>query len=529
MSRAAYVKGKWGGKKDMKKYWEITRLVFDCKTRKQSTAIIVLMLIMLSFTSANGNARSISAPVDTLQYATFPFVRFVDPEAPAVEPLSDEEFLDKAGLLVFRINQYDAFTNDSLLTLLEREVLPLVNRDSLRLVRMVLRSAASPDGPYRNNVKLGHRRAQMVYDFLKERLAVPFDETVLSADVVSEDYRLLLVMMRRAGDRDADLVQQLCDRHLPNNEYTLLKNELQAIKGGSLWQRLLKAYFPQLRAARMMLYFEKKSAPRQDSQETYETSSVQETNQTDQTYVPDVPDTAKEEPTVPVMVRVPRRELLAIKTNLLFDFAYMPGYNRWCPIPNVALEFYPLRGHFTVGASFDCPWWQDYDAHKYFQIRNYQVEGRYYFRSGSISKNPPGEGPAFRGLYLSAYAHLGLFGICFDEDSGWEGEGVGGGLGFGYVQRLGKKGHWRLEFGAQVGFLRCKYDPYQYENPVNPALHDNLYYYKWTGKPELFRERQYRFTWIGPTRVGITLSYDLLYRRQAKKGFSFKNHEYREK
>ena len=444
-----------------------------------------------------------------------------------MEPLSDEEFLDKAGLLVFRINQYDAFTNDSLLTLLEREVLPLVNRDSLRLVRMVLRSAASPDGPYRNNVKLGHRRAQMVYDFLKERLAVSFDETVLSADVVSEDYRLLLVMMRRAGDRDVDLVQQLCDRHLPNNEYTLLKNELQAIKGGSLWQRLLKAYFPQLRAARMMLYFEKKSAPRQDSQETYETSSVQETNQTDQTYVPDVPDTAKEEPTVPVMVRVPRRELLAIKTNLLFDFAYMPGYNRWCPIPNVALEFYPLRGHFTVGASFDCPWWQDYDAHKYFQIRNYQLESRYYLRSGDMGSNPPGKGPAFRGLYLQGYAHLGLFGICFDADRGWVGEGLGAGVGAGYVMSLSKKGHWRLEFGLQVGFYACKYDPYQYENPVDPNYRDHLYYYKWTQDPSLFKKRQYRYSWLGPTRIGVTLTYDLLYRRVQKKGVSFINYEKR--
>jgi hypothetical protein len=81
--------------------------------------------------------------------------------------------------------------------------------------------------------------------------------------------------------------------------------------------------------------------------------------------------------------------------------------------------------------------------------------------------------------------------------------------------------------GLQAGFFRCKYDPYQFENPVNPAYRDGLYYYKWTQRPSLFKKRQYRWNWIGPTRIGITLSYDLLYRRIEKKGVSFKSTERR--
>ena len=42
---------------------------------------------------------------------------------------------------------------------------------------------------------------------------------------------------------------------------------------------------------------------------------------------------------------------------------------------------------------------------------------------------------------------------------------------------------------------------------------------------KLFKTRQYRFSWFGPTRVGITLSYDLLYRRLAKRGVSFRKSE----
>ena len=116
---------------------------------------------------------------------------------------------------------------------------------------------------------------------------------------------------------------------------------------------------------------------------------------------------------------VARRELLSVKTNVLFDFAYIPaGYNRFCPIPNIAVEYYPLHGHFTFGASLDFPWWKDYDAHKYMEVRNYQVEGRYYFESGDISRRPVGEGPAFRHWYLSAYVHTFIYSVCINASHG---------------------------------------------------------------------------------------------------------------
>lgn len=232
-----------------------------------------------------------------------------------------------------------------------------------------------------------------------------------------------------------------------------------------------------------------------------------------------------------------RKKKLAVKTNMLLYGAYVPGYNRWAPIPNVAIELYPMKGHFTFGASFDMPWWQDYNAHKYFQFRNYQLEARYYPR-GAVRTDKSGDHvyeenieayehnkKAFTGFYLQAYTHLAVFGICFDANRGWVGEGIGAGVGMGYVLPLSHNGRWKLELGLQAGFFRCKYDPYQFENPVNPAYRDGLYYYKWTKKPSLFKKRQYRWNWIGPTRIGITISYDLLYRRIQKKGVSFKAYE----
>lgn len=476
--------------------------------------------------------------VDTSFYNKYPYIRFVsDGEA---TKMSDDEFYAIAARVGFAVNQTEPPVGDQFLTELKSSVLPRINADSLELAYMVVRGAASPDGPYENNKRLGEKRAGWLFDFIRQQLRFPVNESKFHLDSEAEDYRSLCFLMQRAGDQDYTFVKQLCDNHLPAGNIAQLKTALQQAQNGQLWKRLNKTYFHHLRTARVVLYFKK-----------YE-GEMLEIGKIEQAPVVETPPTAAPviEPMVvetpPVEVETPtvettpvaeppaaqewlaRREVLALKTNLLFYGVYMPGYDRWCPIPNVAIEYYPKKGHMTVGASFDMPWWQDYDAHKYFQIRNYQLETRYYLRANRTNEareaNRPYT-PAYSGFYLQAYANGGVFGICFDANRGWTGEGFGGGVGAGYVTPLSRNGHWRLELGLQVGYFRCKYDPYQFENPVDPNYHDNLYYYKWKLDSDLFKKRQYRWNWIGPTRVGVTLSYDLLYRRINKRGISFKDYE----
>jgi hypothetical protein len=467
-------------------------------------------------------------PIDSTFYGHYPFIRFIDAQEDAgLVRISDEDFLDKAGKVVFKVNKYDTFTNDSLLQLLEKDILPRINKDSLRLRRIIVRGASSPEGPVANNRMLGRRRVETLSLFLRAHLSVPVTDESLSTEVVFEDYNLLLVMMERAGDPATGMVRSLCEKHLPRYEYTILKRKLQQLQGGTLWRHLLRDYFPELRAARVVLVFDKPEAPQQPQQSL----TAMQTNKGQDTHTAQIvqeydDDEITHETQEPQVVRVPRREVLSVKTNLLLYGFYMPGgYNRWCPIPNVAVEFYPLHGHFTYGASIDFPWWQSYNEFKFFQVRNYQLETRYYFRSGDINRRTPGEGAAFKGLYLQGYINAGLFNICLDKDTGWEGEYLGAGLGVGYMLPLTRKGHWRLEFSLQAGFVYGMHDPYQFENLVNPSYHDQLYYYRWSGKASDFEPRQYRFSWLGPTRVGITLTYDLLYHRWKKKGISFRPSE----
>ena len=480
---------------------------------------------------------------DSLFYQPYPFIYIIEDEA-EVPQLSDEQFFSMAAKVKFQVAQSNLPKDAPLLKALSGSIIPQLNTDSLQLVRMVFRGAASPEGSYEKNRQLGQQRVKALYSYITNLMHFPAVEQLSTIDIDIEDYRTLCLMMRRANDLDYPLVQMLCDQYM-DKDVAMLKQMLKTIQGGKLWQRLLTTYFPDLRTARFVMVL-RKAKPIVPPSPISPMSPMRPRGP-----IPPIDPTglfgpaepigpiSPISPIGPITPNGPRCELLSVKTNLLLDFAYMPGYDRWCPIPNIAIEYYPLRGHFTYGASFDCPWWQDYKAHKYFQLRNYQLETRYYptahkshnsykaHESHESHETQRPHSPHYSGLYFQAYVHGGCFGLCFDANRGWVGEGIGGGLGAGYVLPISKNGHWRLEFGLQAGFFRCKYDPYQYENPVNPAYRDDLYYYKWTGKAEYFKKRQYRWNWIGPTRIGITLSYDLLYRRIQKRGVSLKSTERR--
>ncbi len=435
--------------------------------------------------------------------------------------MSDSLFYQISRKVVFPVNKYDIPKSSAFRRELIDEILPYFDNDDYILQSVLMRGAASPEGPYEWNRTLSQLRRQALLRLIRDNVKHPID-SCLAVKEVPEDYLFLLLLMKEKNDPDYDRVAQVVNRYIDTDQRKL-KQQLMAMDGKRLWRRLLRDYFPEMRAARVVLVFRRREKFEQIKPEPLKVSPLPALAL--QTDAPALPSSFQL-PALADNLRLPRREVLSVKTNLLYDLAYMPfGYNRFCPIPNIAIEYYPLYGHFTYGASFDCPWWQNYGEHKYFQVRNYQVEARYYFKSGDVDKVGYGNGAAFRGWYAQAYAHLGLYGICFDEKRGWEGEGFGGGLGVGYVLPLSRTGHWRLEFGAQFGAFYTKYDPYQYESVMFPERHDDLYYYKFHNYGNFFSRRNHRLMWFGPTRVGITLTYDLLYRRRAQKGVSFKSWE----
>ena len=205
----------------------------------------------------------------------------------------------------------------------------------------------------------------------------------------------------------------------------------------------------------------------------------------------------------------PRRPYGAYYSNgTVYDssgnkLAYIFGFYRkdlgWAPIYNVEAELYPTEeGRWTFLGEYEFPWHLSKTSHECFQIMNLQLEARRYFKKASNHS----------GHYLSAYAGVNLFDICFDgyTGHGYQGEGFGGGLGYGYVLPLGKKSdtRWKLEFFLKGGVYVTLYDPYDAGNPFS-----GKYYYDWYDAPELFIRRNMIFRWFGPTGAGVSLSYDL--------------------
>lgn len=434
--------------------------------------------------------------------------------------VSDSVFYKISKSIQFPVNKFEIPKDSPLRSELKNDIMPFAT-DDYTLEAVLLRGAASPEGPYEWNQTLSHLRRNALLNVIKGCVGHHID-SCLTVNEVPEDYICLLMLMKEKGDKDYSRVSAAVDKYFATDQ-ARLKQRLMSMDGGALWKRMIREYFPQMRSARVVLVFRKVKQP--EPAKPAEPVVVPPVKVDTVVPAPAIEkyDTIEAAELLPSYM--PRREVLSVKSNLLFDFAYVPGYNRWCPIPNIAVEYYPLHGHFTYGASLDFPWWQHYSDHKYFQIRNYQFEARYYLRNGGIEHTGVGKGAAYRGLYLQAYANLAIYGICFDKNRGWEGEGAGAGLGVGYVLPLCKSGHWRLEVGAQVGVFFTKYDPYQWQSVLFPEREDKLYYYKWNNWGNFFHKRRHSFTWAGPTRVGVTLTYDLLYRRIAKKGYSLKNKE----
>ena len=189
--------------------------------------------------------------------------------------------------------------------------------------------------------------------------------------------------------------------------------------------------------------------------------------------------------------------VIGIGTNLLYDATYIPGYG-FTSIPSATLEYYPESGKYTIGADVEWPNWRHEDEHRFFQIHNVTLWGRYYF-------NP--EQYRFNGWYLSGSANGAMYGVGWNK-KGWQGEGLGISLGGGHKWTFGRI---YIDAGLALGVFYARYDSFTWGNDAT-----GWYYYDYVGDPETFEPRLKRWLWLGPTRLQVTLGVDLFNRNRKK-------------
>ena len=170
-------------------------------------------------------------------------------------------------------------------------------------------------------------------------------------------------------------------------------------------------------------------------------------------------------------VRVP---LFAVSTNLLSDLAITP---------NVAIEV-PIGQHFSILADYTFPWWLSADNTFAWQM----LKGDLEFRIWLGRRDKSNKMDVLRGHFLGLDLTAGYFDIE-PSRSGYQGEFQSVGLEYGYGWKLGT--HWRMDAFIAAGWMGAHYRHYE-NNDSNTRL-----FYKYDG----------RFTWFGPTKVGVSIKY----------------------
>ena len=417
--------------------------------------------------------------------------------------ISDDEFYEKSSSVIFSVGSSWIPLNNPFIETYRTDVLPYANEHHLQLQKVIIRGAASPEGTYANNRILGQKRSKALVAQLQRDLLYQYGDATVEISCVTEDYGYLARLMKDAGDKDYETVRDIfleC-----GNDDACCKTRLIHTDGGRLWKRIYKEYFPKLRAARVMLLFTDSSSAPEPKVTLPDSADVLPTPEPEVT-VPDEPAGQVIVPEVNVDDAKPsvRRHVVAVRTNLVHDFFYMPKYG-WAPTPNIQLEFYPWNGHLTFNMGISWMTRRDWDSHRFYQVRDFQLEMRRYFRGGG----------RHLGFYLGTAAELTVYGIGLNKQEGWEGEGAGISLTGGYVMPLTRRKNLRLEFMLAAGYFLTRHDPYVYGNPVT-GNENGKYYYNYLGTAAKFNKRNHTLSWLGPTNVGIQLAYDILYRHRSK-------------
>ena len=193
------------------------------------------------------------------------------------------------------------------------------------------------------------------------------------------------------------------------------------------------------------------------------------------------------------------RPVLGLSTNLAYNVTYFPYYGL-TSIPSLSLEYYPsCYGRVSFGADVEWPMWRNFSQHKYLQIQNVTLHGRWYFL--------PGYQHNYRGLYALASINGTRYGIGW-SGHGWQGEGIGGSLGIGFKGSLFRSKRLYWDAGIAAGYFYSRYDPYIWGNDAT-----GWYYYDFNGAPENFVPRNYSLEWFGPTRIWLSIGIDLFNRK----------------
>ena len=344
---------------------------------------------------------------------------------------------------------------------------------------IVIHGYASPEGSITNNLRLAQDRAMAVKAYIISKFPhISRNKIITRSQLVDWDAISAIIAndysMPFRDDAEAVVAMQgISDIQ----KFRLLKS----IGGGATLKYISRNYaVPLRRASGVMFYGKPKPQPAATPQEPVKTIEITKVD----SVIIIIRDTVyrEERPIIVQNYEQVKKPLFAVKTNLLFDLA---------SALNVEVEV-PIGQRWSVLGEYIFPWWLWESKQYCLQLLSANVEGRYWFGNRT-------DRPVLTGWFAGLYAGGGYYDLEFGN-KGYQGEFyIAAGLSGGYAHTLGKNSNFRMEYSLGVGYLNTNYREYVPIFGVDDEWH-------------LIRQRSGNYTWVGPTRVKVSLVWLLNYK-----------------
>lgn len=356
-----------------------------------------------------------------------------------------------------------------------------------------IRSYASPEGDRSYNEQLAARRSQWLKSYMRQHYSFLRDIPVYTHSL-GENWQGLtqLVIADQSLPAKAN-VMQIIHQPISSAEKELRIKQLQ---GGKAWSYIEQNMLRYLRSSScVILYMDKARMHTYDllhrdllpELRTEVAAPSLLSREIESLSASDIGQLQIALPSGRLHRRFPP---FALKTNLLFDLA---------SALNVEIEF-PIRKRFSVAADWVFPWWtldngRADSKRSRLQVLNGNIEGRYWFGNREEKR-------LLNGWFTGFYAGGGLY------DVEWKGKGIQGeffiaaGVSGGFAHKISRR--LSLEYALGVGIMRTGYRSYEAH-----FCQDDTWY--------PIREKRGQYTWIGPTRVKVSLVW-LIQNPQTKGG-----------
>lgn len=338
---------------------------------------------------------------------------------------------------------------------------------SRRLTSIKVTGAASPEGSVRFNRYLSEKRADAIFDVFRSRNFIV--DSLTSFTYLGRDWKGL------QAEVEADTlvpyrtdVLFLLNRINGHNPPSHPIADLKVLHGGEPYRYLLANLFPELRAARLTLEYERLFP---------------------HVLVPDFPSEIPVNSmiTAPLEIHPHHMALgtvkeckpfyMALKTNMLYDALLLP---------NIGAEFY-VGKNFSVTGDWMYGWWDRDRTHYYWRAYGGILGARWWFGKAAQEKPLTGQHLGIFAGVVTYDFELGKGGIMGGIPRGtlWDRCNFISGVEYGYSLPVTRR--LNIDFSLAIGYMGGKYIKYE----------PKYGFYIW--------QSTHRLHWFGPTKAEISL------------------------